>query len=198
MSEAKIVLSDKELEMVNNREWILTKQKIIQQVYVLLESVVVDIDLFILAEWQTLCKQIASPPRIFKGENYLGLPYVTLDHPRLFSTENTFTVRTMFWWGNFVSITLHAGDAYKNHVINKLNLLNDRDGNLYLCIHESQWHHHFEPDNYTLLKNVSEEKLKEVSKRNFVKIAYKINLLQFNDLNTVLSKHYKMLAEIMA
>src|SRR5688572_3269810 len=109
MSKTKIALSIKEVEMVNDRDWILTKQRIIHQVYVLFESVVADIDSTVLPGWRSLSKQQESLPRIFKGENYLGLPYVTLDYPRLFESDNTLTLRTMFWWGNFVSVTLHAG-----------------------------------------------------------------------------------------
>ena len=199
MSKTKIVLSAKELEMVNDSEWILTKQRIIQQVFVLLESVVPDIDSTLLPAWHRLSRQQAVTPRIFKGENYLGLPYVTLDHPRLYEGENTLTVRTMFWWGNFVSVTLHAGGIYKEQLLNKITGLQlGEENQLHICIHENQWHHHFSTDNYRLLNDGAKEKLEEIkTQRDFIKIAYKINLQQFNELPPILLKHYKMLAEIM-
>ena len=40
-------------------------------------------------------------PKISRGEQYLGLPYVMLDYPRIFSKENVFAIRTFFWWGNY-------------------------------------------------------------------------------------------------
>jgi hypothetical protein len=199
MSQTKIVLSAKELEMVNDSEWILTKQRIIQQVYVLLESVVADIDALVLPKWESLTNQSALLPRIFKGENYLGLPYVTLDHPRLFDTENILTVRTMFWWGHFVSVTLHAGGIYKDPVFERMQRLpNIRKEELHICLHENQWHHYFEPDNYTLLGELPEKSVAEIMKdRNFIKLAYKTSLNQFNDLPGILYGQYAKFAEIL-
>ena len=200
MSKTKIVLSTKELGMVTDSEWILTKQRIIQQVYVLFDSVIADIDRMILPEWRHLTEVAPLPPRIFKGENYLGLPYVTLDHPRLFESKNSLTVRTMFWWANFVSVTLHAGGIYKERLADKLGELQSSEhGDMFICIHENQWHHHFEPDNFILFQNISKKKFEEIKmERDFIKIAYKVNLQQFNELQEILIKNYQMLAEIMA
>ncbi len=186
--------------MVNDSEWILTKQRIIQKVYVLLESVVAEIDRLLVPGWQVLSGDQASPPRIFKGENYLGLPYVTLDHPRLYATDDTLTIRTMFWWGRFMSVTLHAGGIYKEPILQKIiadmDLIKD---DMYICVHENQWHHSFEPDNYVLLKNLSEEQLQKIkTERQFIKVAYKLSLQQFNEMQPALLKHYETLAEIIA
>lgn len=197
MSKTKIVLSDKELEMVNDCDWILTKQRIIQSVFSLLESVVEDIDSLILTKWEALSQHQTSPPRIFKGENYLGLPYVTLDYPKLFNSENTLTVRTMFWWGNFVSVTLHAGSNYTQRLVDKLIHALPLVGDLYICVHENQWHHYFEPDNYELVQNIPREKLEELKSRDFMKVAYKIDLAEFNKLHSILIKRYQMIAEIL-
>ena len=52
-------------------------------------------------------------PKISKGENYNGLPYVMFDYPRFFTKENVFAVRTFFWWANYFSVTLHLKGEYK-------------------------------------------------------------------------------------
>src|SRR5215475_6975736 len=39
--------------------------------------------------------------RIFRGDNYKHLPYAVMDYPALYTKENSFAYRTMFWWGNF-------------------------------------------------------------------------------------------------
>ena len=53
--------------------------------------------------------------RIFRGENYKLLPYMVLDYPRQFSKESIFTFRSMFWWGNGFSFTLHLqGHAWEH------------------------------------------------------------------------------------
>ena len=51
---------------------------------------------------------IQSSPKITRGENYQLLPYVILDYPRCFQKEQVFAIRTMFWWGKGISITLHV------------------------------------------------------------------------------------------
>ncbi|MEI9808974.1 MAG: hypothetical protein WDO16_14545 [Bacteroidota bacterium] len=56
---------------------------------------------------------IKISPKISKGENYKGLPYLVLDYPRYFEKDNHFAVRSMFWWGNFFSSTLHLSGIYK-------------------------------------------------------------------------------------
>ena len=58
-------------------------------------------------------KSLNSSPKISKGENYKGLPWLVLDYPRYFNKEDIFAIRTLFWWGNFFSITLHISGKYK-------------------------------------------------------------------------------------
>ena len=36
-----------------------------------------------------------------------------LDYPALFKKDEIFALRTMFWWGNFMSITLLLSGGYK-------------------------------------------------------------------------------------
>ena len=109
---ANVSLSAFEKQLVTDASWILTKNNIIQKLFVLFGE---------LSEtWQsnTVLQQLPSaineiPPKISKGENYEGLPYVMLDYPRCFSKEDVFAIRTFFWWGNFFSITLHLKGKYK-------------------------------------------------------------------------------------
>src|SRR5580700_4684754 len=104
MDEAKIRLSVEELELVENAEWILTKNRIIDKVQNLFGILAVKMK----TELETISlpdEPLQTNPKISKGENYNGLPYVILDYPRLFSKENVFAIRTMFWWGNYFSVT---------------------------------------------------------------------------------------------
>ncbi len=118
-NRAKIQLSKLENELVNNTEWILTKQAIINKVYLLLgelhetyASILNDERYFI-----SIFKGTKSG-KISKGENYLGLPYAILDYPAIFKKEDVFAIRTMFWWGNFFSITLHVSGRERMQAVN--------------------------------------------------------------------------------
>src|SRR5664279_575656 len=104
MEEAKIKLSEDELLLVQNAGIILTKNAIMQKAVSLFS---------LLAEGmktesenaQLPVEVMVAMPKISKGEHYKGLPYVVLDYPRLFTQENIFAIRTLFWWGNYFSIT---------------------------------------------------------------------------------------------
>src|SRR5688572_25425075 len=116
MSEAKIRLSAKEAELIGNAEIILTKNAILRKVNELLAVLQQEQRNLIMASAATLpIGVVRSSPKISRGENYKGLPYQVLDHPRVFEQENIAAVRTMFLWGNFFSVTLHLSGNYKKN-----------------------------------------------------------------------------------
>src|SRR5215467_7358592 len=110
-NETKIHLSSFEMELVNNADWILTKNNILRKVQSMLEQVqnnTVDYSKLYPQLFPTEVKAIS--PKISRGENYGGLPWMMLDFPRFFAKEdlprsgaNIFAIRNMFWWGNFFS-----------------------------------------------------------------------------------------------
>ena len=102
MQGSKIRLSDAEKELFSNAQIILTKNSIVQKTVLLLEEV----QAVLVNENSLRNYQISTSPKISKGENYLGLPYVILDYPRIANDDNLFFIRSMFWWGNFFSSTL--------------------------------------------------------------------------------------------
>ena len=173
MNPTKIQLSAKELELINNAEIILTKNSIISKVY----------DLFgILADEFRATETIKNlpeevqrwSPKIARGENYLGLPYVMLDFPRLFEKEDVFAVRTMFWWGNFFSITLHLKGKYKTAYEEKVSSRHDdlRLHDFYVCISEKEWQHHFEIDNYVMVGTTTQSEFTALLRqKDFIKLS---------------------------
>ena len=66
-------------------------------------------------QYRTLGEKYGSP-KISKGENYRGLPYVMLDYPRLFGREEVLAIRTFFWWGHGFSVTLHLKGGYRERI----------------------------------------------------------------------------------
>lgn len=109
--------------------------------------------------------------KISKGENYRGLPYIVLDHPRFFDKNNIFTFRTMFWWGNSYSFTLHVQgkflEAIKKDSFKKLK---DFSKTIYISAGNSPWEYHYEEENYILLNRENAEKLfNESLAKGFIK-----------------------------
>lgn len=199
-NESKLMLSDEEQQLVNNSDWILTKRIIIEKVNQLLGNLSESQKLHIEKEKHWLPPAvILSTPKIAKGENYLGLPYLLLDYPRCFDATAIFAVRTMFWWGNFFSVTLHVSGSYKQMFQQKIlkNLQEAKPG-IFICINESQWHHHFEADNYVALKLLSAKEVEEIIiEKQFIKLAVKFSLQQWNAIPAVLDKSAEALIEML-
>ncbi len=90
--------------------------------------------------WLSLCAQVqeeesfrnfAFPrgvdhkvPRIRKGENLHGLPWVLCDFPALFARGNVLALRNFFWWGKGFLFYLHLSgvslDQYREILAEKL------------------------------------------------------------------------------
>ena len=177
--DPKLMLSDDELQLVTNANWILTKRKVMEKVDQLLGSIAGNQKRVIEKERDWLPGEVVkSEPKIAKGENYLQLPYMLLDYPRCFDAENIFAVRTMFWWGNFFSITLHLSGKYKETFREKIiaNIGSVKQG-IFICIHENQWQHHFEADNYIDIKQMTIDGLSDaINKKQFIKLGIKFPL----------------------
>src|SRR2546430_2748604 len=149
--ETKITLSDKELELVCNSDWILTKQAIIEKVYHLFGELAALMQQYVMNKKNLLLDEIIlNSPKISKGENYNKLPYVMLDYPRCFKKEKTLAIRTMFWWGNFFSIQLQLSGEYKKAALSnlKINFSALQKNDYSICISGNPWEHHFDRDNY--------------------------------------------------
>ncbi len=184
MDKAKIQLSPKEAELVVNADWILTKNGIIEKVKLLLAAVQSKEEDYISKHKLLPVEVTKAPPKISRGENYRGLPYLVLDYPRHFEKNDQMAIRTMFWWGNFFSITLHLSGAYKKHyetVIASVFAQLSEDS-FAVAVSDDQWEHHFENTNYALLSSMNKEIFNQhLLSKSFIKLAKKIPLEQWNN-----------------
>lgn len=192
--ETKITLSSKELELVCNRDWILTKHIIIDKVYKLFGKLAVSMQERVQQIASTLPREAAeSNPKISRGENYQGLPYVMLDYPRHFTKEFTLAIRTFFWWGNFFSINLHLSGGGKQAAAAVLStkFTSLQQGGYWLCTHADPWQHHFESENYVPLTEFSAADFEAVLANNpFIKIGKQIPIKQWDDAGEFLEKTF--------
>lgn len=197
--QAKIHLSTLEMELVNNKEWIFTKKQIIGKVYLLFgdlhhgyRKIVEDEKQFLPAIFQRLGGKIS------KGENYKGLPYLILDYPAIFSKENIFAIRTMFWWGNFFSISLHlSGENFKNTNPVSHLLASFQRNNFFVCINENEWEHSFNSTNFIDIKEMDEKQIKNICKKDFFKVAKKIELSEWNNAPDFLEQSFKEIIRVI-
>jgi hypothetical protein len=202
MGEAKVRLSQKEMELITNADWILTKNAVLQKVNKLLGRLQEKQRLYLSSLAIPLPEQIFQmSPKISKGENYKGLPYQILDYPRLFDPENICAIRTMFWWGHFFSSTLHlAGVSLNSHQKKLIASFDDlAKSECYYCGNDEQWEHHFEESNYQPLSAISSGDFERLIKeKSFMKLAFKTPLAQWENAEETLLGFFKKLIGILA
>ena len=200
MDTAKIRLSPEEEELIKRTDWILTKNNLLGKVKHLLSE---------LQSRQVLALQgipgisqeiVSSSPKISKGENYKGLPWLILDYPRLFTTESFFAIRTLFWWGNFFSTTLHVSGNYKDAYLQKIirSFVQLQEQKFCVCINKDEWEHHFEKDNFRCVEELSLAEFEARAHHNsFIKLAKKISLEEWNDADAKMLEMFIQLIHIV-
>lgn len=173
-------LTEKENKYIHDTDFLISKSVIYDKIHKQLEvtrshiKYVIDRTNFSFPE-----NTDTKYGKIFKGEYYRSLPYLVLDYPKLFTKKNIFTYRTMFWWGNFFSSTLHIEGEYlkkvRSQIIQNVDVL--IKGKTYLSVGDTPWEYHYEVSNYQLpnLKNI-----KTVQDCKFLKLSKNFEL---NDLD---------------
>lgn len=197
----KIALSEKELQLVCDTGWILTKHSIIQKVYALFGETVPELQTMIHDNHLYLPVEVfINSPKISKGENYRLLPYVMLDYPRYFGKEDTIAVRTFFWWGNFFSVSLQLSGVFKANA--ELALLQHHqwlaENEYAVCINEGPWEHVFDKTNFVPVSDFTKEQFADILERKpFVKIAKKMPLKEWDKARGFIVSVFTDLAEIL-
>jgi len=124
-------LTAAELDLVQDHRWFLAKARITGKFTQWLKEVQV-----VLQE-ELSCASLLTPAdfdpakvQYVKGEHLEDHPYQYLDCPKHFSGGNTFTIRTLVWWGHHVAIALllegeHVA-RYKQNLLTRYHLVTDR------------------------------------------------------------------------
>jgi hypothetical protein len=196
MAVPKIQLSPTEAELMNNATIILTKNRVLDKMKQLLQSVQEMQVEFIGTRGLHQKEPFIISPKISKGEYYMGLPYLILDYPRTSQGADLFFIRTMFWWGNFFSSTLHLSGKFKEVfmpvIIDSYGALDD----LNIGINEDPWIHHFEPDNYLRIANINRNEFEQRCRQHaHLKLGASWPLHSWEQAPIILYEHWKFLLE---
>jgi hypothetical protein len=197
IQQTKIQFLPAEMELVSSPDIILTKNAILQKIKSFFEEVQMkQQDVLKKYSSQLLEEVIKISPKISRGENYKGLPWLVLDNPRHFQHNNIFAIRTMFWWGNFFSITLHVSGNNKNDLLKNLtqnaSLLAKND--FYIYNGTKEWEHDIDPDSYKKLSAINEDELQKIfSTNSFLKLAVKFTVESLEAVEDKLLRNYELL-----
>lgn len=187
-SSANVSLSSFEQELVTDANWILTKNKIIQKVFILFGELSEAYQAHALLQ-HLPDEVLKAPPKISKGEFYEGLPYVMLDYPRCFGKDDVFAIRTFFWWGNFFSITLHLKGKYKQQYKASIEdaIIKNKLNNAWINVSDDEWLHHFQNNNMRMIEPAPAI---ELGSKNLIKLAYKLDLKNWDAAKEFLMKSF--------
>lgn len=169
---ANVKLSEQEMEIVLNSEFILTKNRIIEQVKAMFAQLAAEYAT-LMGPYPQLSELQTNQAKISRGEQFLGLPYLILDYPRIFGKEDILAVRSFFWWGHFFSISLlltgHWKEKYQQSILGDKNL-----SAWEIDLSDSPWHH----ENIQTLP-LSDVKWEKVQSHSFLKITTHLPLLHW-------------------
>lgn len=180
MQNNAIMFTPYEYEVMQDAGFMLAKRNLTEKVEAMLGNLQSELEMELSDKLDALRHQLGIElhgAKISKGENYMGLPYIVLDYPRHFDRGNVFALRSMFWWGNFFSFTVHIQGELWGKLKPKINISPLYYHELYLSSGDSPWEYHFEPSNYLLVsKENVEEALARCNQASFIKLSIKLPL----------------------
>lgn len=190
-------LNEKEFQVISDTDFLLTKSVVIKKMEQLFAATRAEIKDFLLLHSYVFpgnAQKITG--KISKGENYRRLPYMILDYPAYFEKGNSFAYRTMFWWGNFFSCTLHLEGSslnpYRQQIVDHINELAAEEW--YVSIGETPWQYHYESDNYLLISEIHSNHILDSA---FIKLSRRIELNQWANLPELAKNNLAILLRIL-
>ena len=198
IQQTKIQFLPAEMELVSSPDIILTKNAILQKIKSFLEEVQLKQQEILQKYWSHLPEEVLKiSPKISRGENYKGLPWLVLDNPRYFQHNNIFAIRTMFWWGNFFSITLHLSGNNKTDLLKKItNNISLLKNDFYIYNGSKEWEHDIDPISYKGIASLNKNELEKVITENsFLKLAVKFPIDSLEAIEDKLLRNFELLVK---
>ncbi len=190
-------ITEKELLIIQDTDFLLTKATVLEKITELLGQTREELKGCVENSNFSFPKGTdINNGKISKGENCKNLPYMVLDYPALFTTKIVFTYRTMFWWGNFFSASLHlegiALNYYRNSIT--LNLDNLLMKDVYIGVGDTPWQYHYEDDNYILL---NEDHSDFITNCKFLKLSKKLELKKWKDVPEFSTNFFELVLSVL-
>ena len=175
-------------------EWILTKNSIMGKVVELMAG----LSPAVRRLWAgvVLPEGVVTPdPKVSKGENYKGLPYVVLDYPRIFGREDVLAVRAMFWWGHAFSVTLHLKGRYQSLLLPVIrsNWEVLASAGFHIGVSQDEWRHEHAPGNYSVLTGEALERME----RPFLKLSARCGLDRWEEAPSWMEERFRILVGVL-
>lgn len=200
MLPANLRLSQEERLLLLDTRFILTKNAVLQKVEILFGELSETFRSVVHKEGIEETAPFILTPKIARGENYEGLPWVMLDYPRLFTKTDTCAIRCFFWWGHYCTITLQlSGIYYKQYFLaakNFVQVLQQQNANdWYLSKSDDAWKHMLSETDYISIQHVDDQYWG--IEKPFLKLAKKIPLEKWDDMANFFEENFSALIKVL-
>ncbi|GAB3016472.1 hypothetical protein GCM10027051_21100 [Niabella terrae] len=199
MQDANLHFSPHQIKLISNADWILTKNALLLQLNDLLEELRQRQQA--LVAFGRLPEAVrAQGSKISRGERHEGLPWIILDHPRCFTREDIFAIRTLFWWGRIFSTTLHLSGRWQQWAAPALAaaLPQLQATGFTLSASGNQWAHDSSSDHYTSLKDYSRKSFESLLQNAaFIKISGYHPIERINEAPGLLMQQFQLLISVL-
>jgi len=192
---ANLQLSQEEIRLVTDPAWILTKNSVMEKVVRMMARLSEAYrEIWATARWDVEVE--AGSPKISRGENYQGLPWVMLDYPRVFGRGDVLAIRTMFWWGNAFILTLHLKGRYREFFLPAL----ERDWaglagmGFHVGIADDEWRHEHAQETYSPLTGAKDL----ATGLPFLKLSAALTVDRWEESMEILSAWFAAMARTLA
>lgn len=192
MKAANLQFSAEEAALLANSGWILTKNRVLEQLQAMLGRLSGRMQES--AGMAMLPQEITCiSPKISKGDQFKGLPWLVLDYPRFFTATDVFAVRSFFWWGHFFSSTLHLKGRYmQDYAAGISEKLVACDWLFYSGADE--WNHDLESGGYQELNTISVEEA--IQKVPFIKLSRSLPVTEWSKSEAFLWEGFEALLRV--
>jgi hypothetical protein len=182
MQDTILKFSKEELAALNDLNFFLLKHSATRKIVALFGEMEAEYKDILKANELNVDQLNVTTGKIFRGENYNQFPYIILDCPRLFNSESVFAYRTMMWWGNEFSFTLHLQgkslDQFRRPLEANYAKLIGQD--VFYCVNDTPWQYHYGTDNYVSVTSTTKEDfLKRLKEMKFIKLSRRVALDEY-------------------
>jgi hypothetical protein len=198
---AKVQLSAEEMRLVRDPAWILTKNSVMGKVVAMFAELSGEIragGAHRVAPPRRAPSSGGKEPKISKGENYKGLPWVMLDYPRAFGKEDVYAIRTFFLWGHSFSVTLHLKGVYKERFLPTILARQAElaDAGFEMSISDDEWAHEHTVETYGPLRADRSFEREAAGGRPWLKLSARVGLELWDEAPEKLFALHQLLMDV--
>jgi hypothetical protein len=173
--------SSQELEFAQNPTYILIKRRVMEKMESYLYRLYDEYRIHFSEHLNDQYNFRVSTPKVNRGENYREMPYLIIDYPAHFSNNHIFACRSMFLWGNHLSITIHLQGKYHRllfqRIIDAVENHPDLKAQLFFCVNDTPWEYHYQDYNYVPYSSVTKAVIRDrFANHHFSKFSIKSSM----------------------